>query len=53
MKRYHLIAYAIIFIGSIISSWIKDWIDIEDRLITAFGICAVLYALDSTDLLKD
>ena len=52
MKRNNIIAYLIIFIGSIMSSWIKGWVDIEDRLITALGICIVLYALDVYGLLK-
>lgn len=47
-----IIAYLIIFVGSIISSWIKDWVDIDDRLMTALGICIVLYALDVSGLLK-
>ena len=53
MKKHHIIAYLIIFIGSIISSWIKGWVDIDDRLMTALGICIVLYALDVFGLLKD
>ena len=53
MKKHNIIAYLIIFIGSIISSWIKDWVDIDDRLMTALGICIVLYALDVSGLLKD
>ena len=52
MKKHNIIAYLIIFIGSIISSWIKGWIDIDDRLMTALGICIVLYALDVSGLLK-
>jgi len=35
------------------SSWIKNWVDIDDRLMTALGICIVLYTLDVSDLLKD
>ena len=46
MKKHNIIAYLIIFIGSIISSWIKGWVDIDDRLMTALGICIVLYVLD-------
>jgi len=53
MKKHNIIAYLIIFIGSIISSWIKGWVDIDDRLMTALGICIVLYALDISGLLKD
>tara|TARA_B100001029_G_C15048023_1_gene448568 strand:- start:437 stop:598 length:162 start_codon:yes stop_codon:yes gene_type:complete len=53
MKKYNIIAYSIIFVGSIISSWIKDWVDIDDRLMTALGICIVLYVLDVLGLLKD
>jgi len=53
MKKHNIIAYLIIFIGSIISSWIKGWVDIDDRLMTALGICIVLYALDVSGLLKD
>ena len=53
MKKYNIIAYLIIFIGSIISSWIKGWVDIDDRLMTALGICIALYALDVSGLLKD
>ncbi len=53
MKKHNIIAYLIIFIGSIISSWIKGWVDIDDRLMTALGICIVLYALDVFGLLKD
>ena len=47
MKKHNIIAYSIVFLGSIISSWIKDWVDIDDRLFTALGICIVLYALDT------
>ena len=53
MKKHNIIAYLIIFIGSIISSWSKGWVDIDDRLMTALGICIVLYALDVSGLLKD
>ena len=53
MKKHNIIAYLIIFIGSIISSWIKGWVDIDDRLMTALGICIVLYALDVSGKLKD
>ena len=34
--------------GAIISSYIKGWIDIEDKLMTALGISLVFYILDAT-----
>ena len=48
MKKHSIIASLIIFMGAIISSWIKGWIDIEDKLMTALGISIVFYILDAT-----
>ena len=46
MKRHSVIATIIVFLGALISSWIADWVNTEDRLITALGISIVFYILD-------
>ena len=48
MKRHTIIAIVIIFLGSIISSWIGGWGDIVTQLMTALGISLVFYVLDVT-----
>ena len=48
MKKHSIIASIIIFAGAVISSWIKGWVDIEDKLMTALGVSIVFYILDAT-----
>ena len=46
MKRHSVIASFIVFLGALISSWIADWVNTKDRLLTALGISIVFYILD-------
>ena len=47
MKKHTIIASIVVFAGSIISSWITGWVDLGDKLQTAFGISLVFYMLDA------
>tara|TARA_Y100001970_G_C13483698_1_gene485627 strand:+ start:108 stop:278 length:171 start_codon:yes stop_codon:yes gene_type:complete len=47
MKKHTIIASIVVFAGSIISSWITGWVDLGDKLKTAFGISLVFYMLDA------
>ena len=46
MKRHSVIASIIVFLGALISSWIANWVNTEDRLMTALGISIVFFILD-------
>ena len=47
MKKHTIIASIVVFAGSIISSWISGWVDLGEKLKTAFGISLVFYMLDA------
>ena len=46
MKKHSIIASIIVFLGALISSWIANWVNTEDRLMTALGISIVFFILD-------